>query len=147
MFSTFARVCLALDNYQPMILNPFTRALSRMVTVPRSPIRCDLRTFVPYHGLLINGQVVRVYPSNLLVAFSSDACMFKASNSTLGLRRACPNVCRFIRRIGNLRIFQQRSVLVIGLGLCVNVFIASNMDATASLRTDSPINQVVRLIR
>lgn len=104
--SSFTCMSLAFYDYQAVILDPLSRALSRVVSVPRPAVRRSLRAFIPNDRFLIDRDVIRVDLSDLFVALRRNARVFEAANATFCLRRPCANVRRLVRGVGHLRIFK-----------------------------------------
>lgn len=147
MLSSLARVRFALDDLQAVILAPFARALSWVVPVPRPPVRCNLRPFVPDLLLLLNGDTLRVEAGDFFMAFRRNACVLESSNAPFSLRSARTDLCRLVRGVGDFRVFEERSMFVIRLRFGVALFVLRVMYATACLRADPPIDEDVRLVR
>lgn len=147
MFSPFSRMGLAFHYHQSVVTNPFSRALSRVMTIPRAAIRGNLRTFVPYYGLFVDGNVFRVNFSDFFMTFRRYTRVLESANAAFGLRRARAYVRRLVRGVGDFRIFQQRSVFIVGVRFRVHFLVAGNVEAAARLRADAPINEVIRLVR
>lgn len=147
MTSTLARVSFAFHDNETMILNPFTRTLSRMMTIPRAAVRSHLRAFIPPNGLLVNRYVIRVKASNFFMALRCHTRMLKSTNASFCFRGAGAYVRRLIRRISDFWIFKKRSMLIIRLRFRVHLLITRHVAATTCLRTNATINKIIRFVR